>query len=614
MDALYSDSLNRIGRAHMESKIATASWVTAPGQWEPGALRWCFYDCNVLGDPALAVFTDNPIPINTTFPATVLIGSSAMNVSVASAGLPAPGLTCVAMKDGVVIGKSVTNASGQAVIDFQVMVQDPGDAQLIVSGYNCTPVSYNFAFLPVSGPFVVYANSLINDAAGNQDNQADYGETILLTNGMRNVGGITASNVMVTLTTADPYVTITDSTELYSVIAAGDTLTISNAFTFIISDSVPNGHQVHFVLKAVSGTTWLSEFSIACHAPLLTAGSLVIDDAAGGNGNGKLDPGETVTFSIPSSNNGNSACSNTTGTLTTDSPWLSITSPVSLLGTLTTGASTNAQFTAQVSADAPVASIIELHYLLSSGNYHATALYFPTVKVIVEDFESGNFDKFPWTKLGLNYWTITSESPFEGLLCGRSAPIGDNRQSNMAITLNVLASDSISFYSKVSSEPIFDKMQFYIDIQPMDEWSGSVPWQRHSYAVTAGVHTFKWVYSKDMANAAGSDCAFVDFIVFPAYVDYTENGKLNKNQADLNISPNPATNKIYVEGVLKSSSIMTLQVFDSEGKIIIPVNEIAADNTGRFHRDLDISTLKPGYYTCVINSGATQITRSFIVL
>jgi len=147
MDALYADSLNRIGRAHMESKIASAAWVTAPGQWEPGALRWCFYDCNLLGDPALAVFTDNPVSFDTDFPAIVNMGMASMSVSVSSSGVPAVGLTCVVMKDGIIIGKSVTDKSGSSVIYFDVMVQDPGEAQLIVSGYNCIPVSYNLNFV-----------------------------------------------------------------------------------------------------------------------------------------------------------------------------------------------------------------------------------------------------------------------------------------------------------------------------------------------------------------------------------------------------------------------------------------------------------------------------------
>ncbi len=63
VSALYNDTISykRIGQTHMMSKIATAPWVTAPGQWEPGALRWCFYDCNIFGDPAMEIWTDEPI-------------------------------------------------------------------------------------------------------------------------------------------------------------------------------------------------------------------------------------------------------------------------------------------------------------------------------------------------------------------------------------------------------------------------------------------------------------------------------------------------------------------------------------------------------------------------
>ena len=151
MDALYADSLNRIGKAHMESKIASAAWVTAPGQWEPGALRWCFYDCNLLGDPALAIFTDNPIVINALFPASVSTGTPSMNVSVSSCGIPVVDLTCIIMKDGVIIGKSVTDHSGNAVVIFDNVTQYPGEAQLIISGYNCVPVTYTFKIIDYTG-------------------------------------------------------------------------------------------------------------------------------------------------------------------------------------------------------------------------------------------------------------------------------------------------------------------------------------------------------------------------------------------------------------------------------------------------------------------------------
>lgn len=59
VNALYTDGYNRIAATHQQSKIKTAPFVNAPGQWEPGALRWCFYDCNILGDAAMKIWTDN---------------------------------------------------------------------------------------------------------------------------------------------------------------------------------------------------------------------------------------------------------------------------------------------------------------------------------------------------------------------------------------------------------------------------------------------------------------------------------------------------------------------------------------------------------------------------
>ncbi len=56
--ALYGEQRVTLGAAHTLSKINTAPFVTAPDQWEPGALRWCFYDCNVLGDAAMAAWTN----------------------------------------------------------------------------------------------------------------------------------------------------------------------------------------------------------------------------------------------------------------------------------------------------------------------------------------------------------------------------------------------------------------------------------------------------------------------------------------------------------------------------------------------------------------------------
>ncbi len=142
VDALYHEKESRIGMAHMISKIETSAWVNAPGQWEEGALRWCFYDCNIFGDPALGIWTDEPVEIETSYPATILPGTSSITVTVTSGGQAIEGLNCVIMAGDEMMGCCPTNASGQATIVLSGNISNFEELDLVVSGYNCLPHHY----------------------------------------------------------------------------------------------------------------------------------------------------------------------------------------------------------------------------------------------------------------------------------------------------------------------------------------------------------------------------------------------------------------------------------------------------------------------------------------
>ena len=151
VDALYHEQINHLGSAFVECKIQTAPWVEAAGQWEEGALRWNFYDINILGDPALSVWTDEPITINATYTQDILVGTTSTSVTVTSGGLPMEDFTCSIMKDDELSGYGITDSSGEAEINFEPVVNDTGEASLIICGYNCLPVSYTVNFIPVGG-------------------------------------------------------------------------------------------------------------------------------------------------------------------------------------------------------------------------------------------------------------------------------------------------------------------------------------------------------------------------------------------------------------------------------------------------------------------------------
>ncbi len=149
-DAIYDKRESCIGQAYRITRIETAPWVNAPGQWEQGALRWNFYDLNILGDAALRIWTDEPITIGADYDPTITTENTGISVTINENKAPAAGLTCVFMMNDTVFGQAVTGENGVANIVFDFPLTLSGDASIFVSGYNCQLHEY---LVTVEPPF-----------------------------------------------------------------------------------------------------------------------------------------------------------------------------------------------------------------------------------------------------------------------------------------------------------------------------------------------------------------------------------------------------------------------------------------------------------------------------
>jgi hypothetical protein len=138
MDAVYFDSLYHIGMAHMKSKSETAPFVEVTGEFEPGATRWCFYDNNLLGDPMMAVWTEEPYQPEAVYPEFIPDGTDTVVVQVNGPQGVCRNFTCSIFRNDTLFGTTGTDSSGTAVI---VILEDlkEGEVSLIVSGYNILP-------------------------------------------------------------------------------------------------------------------------------------------------------------------------------------------------------------------------------------------------------------------------------------------------------------------------------------------------------------------------------------------------------------------------------------------------------------------------------------------
>lgn len=365
VDAFYDKKESQLGMAYTMARIETAPWVTAPGQWEEGALRWNFYDCNLLGDACVRFWSDEPTEITATYQETLPLGVPSVSISISGSGV-IEGLSCHFIKDGMSYGLAKTDATGHAEIVFDEAITELGEASIYVSGYNTQLHEYPVMIVPNQGAYVVYASSEINDVNGNNNGQADYTESILLSTELENVGTVQADNVVATLSSQDEYVTITDNNETYGNIPGETSMTIADAFAFDIAGNVPDQHAIAFTVEATGQDTWSSGFAIIANAPALAMGNYYFDDASGNN-NGMLDPGETANMVVTGLNNGHAGAYDVTAMLSSSDPYITVnTGSAQDLGDLMAGGSSNVTFSVTADGDVPAGYTATLNILFEA--------------------------------------------------------------------------------------------------------------------------------------------------------------------------------------------------------------------------------------------------------
>jgi len=457
------------------------------------------------GDAFTTIYSEVPQNLAVTHDPVLLSGVSTFTVTADDGALIALSV------GGELIGVGEGTGSPVSVnIDPQI---PPTDVDLVITMQNYFRYETVITVIPPNGPYVVYDSYTINDGSGNANGMLDYDETVTLDFTVSNVGSEQADNVSVTITSTDAHVNITDATADFGNITAGTTATVNDAFEFEVANDVPDGHVISFVVEADGGDIWESYFSIDVHAPILTAEEFIIDDTAGNN-NGRLDPGETVTVYVSTENEGTSTSPSAIGTITCTDPLITIESETFALGEIIAGESVQAVYTVVVDSGISIGTPVTFDYEAVAGEYSTQYSFSTIVGLIVEDFESNGFDSFDWEFGGNADWIISTDF-YEGAYSAQSFDINDNQSSSIYVEVNVLTAGELSFYKKVSSENNWDYLRFYIDNSEMDSWSGDLSWSQETYQLSTGTHTLKWEYDKDGSVSSGSDCAWIDFIVFP---------------------------------------------------------------------------------------------------
>lgn len=310
--AIYASSINQSWNAPMSAQDEVVDLMvqelktTAGGLFYNGACKMMdeygtdginmFRTWNIFGDASLEIRNKTPQTMTVSHPAQIQSGVSTLCVSTGVSGARAS-LTYA----DTIYATGITNSLGELTLNLSGQPLDALCYTLTVTAKDKVTYTAGVQQVLDSGP-CLRASAIVYDDVNND--LPEYQESGVFNVIFTNSGSAPALNVLAILSSVSPGVTVTDGTELVQGVAVGASITVSSAFGITIADNVANGSLAQFNLVMTSGhNVWNQSFSLSLKAPVLHLGSQTILDP-GGNNNGQLDPGETVTCIIPLGNTG----------------------------------------------------------------------------------------------------------------------------------------------------------------------------------------------------------------------------------------------------------------------------------------------------------------------
>ena len=301
----------------------------------------------LFGDPSLMVRTDNPVSMNVSCnPEILMLEMSELEVNAENT---AYGIATL-MMNGEVISTGYIQ-DGTVTLSFPPMAS-VGDATLTVIGYNKVTEVRTVEVLPAEGPYVTVAGFTPNFAPVNVETN--------LSMSFKNVGvEPTDGTTSVILTCDDERMNILNGSAEFGVLPAGETVTLANAFSFIVAEGVEDGTRFQIDVTMNCGTkTWIGKAAI-------TAGQAILD-YAGATWPGSYVPGETMTLIANFQNIGHYMATNAIANIACESEYVTLLNPTIEIGTIAPDGIGSCAFNILISSECPETEQIPVTFTMTA--------------------------------------------------------------------------------------------------------------------------------------------------------------------------------------------------------------------------------------------------------
>jgi hypothetical protein len=306
IDALFGENINDLGWALADSKIDNIPFTTS----NP-VMYWVAYETNLIGDPALSVWTDTPQLITAQMPPAWSM--PILNYQVIT---NAPFAILRIMDNGTTLCEAQANETGLININlFQGL--PPGNYQLYINAPNCYAFNAPITVEASEMPYVVATNIQVQD----DDGLFHTGEEVTLGFTLKNVGTINQANAgTASLHSNSANIQILSEPISFAAIAQGDSLVFEDAFQIKITGNFNDGQTANLTVRtSFDGYNAYSSKMLTLNAPNLKLVSYTIS-----NVNPIINPGETPLINITLENTGSGNAYLPTMVLFCDNPAVNV--------------------------------------------------------------------------------------------------------------------------------------------------------------------------------------------------------------------------------------------------------------------------------------------------
>ncbi len=488
----YSDWVLTQGEIIFQGNMAVESSSSSRKKY-----YWEIY--HLMGDPSVMPYLTQAPQMTLTAPSQITMGTTSLSVTAA----PYAYVAITTSTGHNLIAATYADAQGNALLILPNTLA-AGSYEIVASAQQYQIAFQNIFVIAPAGPYVVVSNLT-------SSSPLDAGTTVPLTLTVTNVGTATATDVVLNLTAASNTLSYSYDSIILDSVPAGTTVTLTDTLSAHIAfDAVDGEEAITHITSRWTGSsdTSLSELPLIIKAPKIVLSYSILPLC--------MHPGEDTTLEVSLINRGHAALP--TGQLVLTSPFLLMTiTGDSSTFSLPISEGISRTFSLHADNLLPAHTELPLEVLfLSAGTYRLDTLNVYLGDSYIETFEGTSFALNGWTQ-GSYPWTVVDTMAYTGTRSLRSyANLTHNQTSDISITHTVTASgDSIRFHYRVSSEARYDKFHFYIDNQERLVESGDLYWKYAAFPVSAGTHTFKFSYSKDVSNDHFSDCVWIDDIILP---------------------------------------------------------------------------------------------------